>query len=302
VNSTEPATVVALDVGGTTIKGGLFGAATSVPVERLDRPTGAALGPAHVVQEIIDLAARLGVPVALEHDARAATLAELESGLGREVPDLMTVVMGTGIAAGLVIGGRLVVGASASAGEFGHLPVYPQGEPCGCGQRGCVEVYASAGGIARRYRAGGGTPGHTAADIVARLDTDALGRRIWTEAVDTLALGLASATLLIDPALIVLAGGLSNAGDRLLDPLRPALQNALAWRPAPPLTVSPLGDGAGLAGAAILALRAAGLPAPGLSGAGLSGAELPGPELPGPGLPVTGLRRDGQPSDAVGGR
>jgi glucokinase len=300
VNSAETATVVALDVGGTTIKGALVDS-SGRDLRRVDRSTGAALGSSHVVREIFDLAtrlvrpgtvaiglsvpgivdgatglahlaanlgwrdlplgpllsSRLGVPVVLEQDARAATVAEVEVGLGRGVPDLMAVVIGTGIAAGLVIGGRLVAGTASSAGELGHLPVYPGGEPCACGQRGCLEAYASAGGIARRYVAAGGSADLTVAEIVAGLDGDELGRRIWAEAVQALALALASSTLLLDPGLIVLAGGLSNAGDRLVDPLRVALQGALAWRTAPPLAVSPLGDGAGRTGAAILAWRAA---------------------------------------------
>ncbi len=301
MNSAEGPTVVALDVGGTTIKGALVDAAGR-DLRRIDRPTDAALGADHVVRQVVDVAERLvgpgtvaaglsvpgivdgaaglalmaanlgwrdlplaellssklGVPVVLEQDARAATVAESELGLGRGARDLMVVVIGTGVAAGLVISGQLVPGATGSAGELGHLPVYPGGEQCACGQRGCLEVYASAGGIARRYLAAGGTPGLSVADIVARLDGDELGRQIWAEAVDALAHGLASSTLLIDPSLIVLAGGLSNAGSHLLEPLRVALQVALTWRKAPPLAVSPLGDGAGRMGAAILAWRAAG--------------------------------------------
>lgn len=301
MSSAEGSTVVALDVGGTTIKGALVDAAGR-DLHRIDRPTDAALGAEHVVRQVVDVAeqligpgtvaaglsvpgivdgaaglarlaanlgwrdlplgellsSKLGVPVVLEQDARAATVAESELGIGRGARDLMVVVIGTGVAAGLVIGGQLVTGATGSAGEFGHLPVYPGGEQCACGQRGCLEVYASAGGIARRYLAAGGRPGLSVADIVAGLDADELGRQIWTEAVDALAHGLASSTLLIDPSLIVLAGGLSNAGDSLLEPLRGALQVALTWREAPPLAVSPLGDGAGRMGAAILAWRAAG--------------------------------------------
>jgi glucokinase len=300
VSSLAQSTVVAVDVGGTTIKAALVDS-DGRELRRLVRATQTGHGPTHVVRQIGDvtlelaqpgtvavglsvpgivdgstglarvaanlgsrdlplgdlLGARLGLPVVVEQDARAATLAECELGHGREVPDLITVVIGTGIGAGLVVAGRLVTGASSSAGEFGHLPVHPDGELCPCGQRGCVEAYASAGGIARRYRAAGGPPDRTVAQIVAGLDADPLARRIWSEAVQALALALASSTLLLDPALIVLAGGLSNAGDRLLEPLRTAVQRALAWRPAPPIKVSPLGDGAGRAGAAILAWRAA---------------------------------------------
>ena len=145
----------------------------------------------------------------------------------------------------------MVAGAADSAGEFGHLPVYPGGETCGCGQRGCVEAYASAGG-SRAVSGPPGGPDRTVAQIADRVEADPLAARIWAEGVAVLALGLASATLLMDPARIVLAGGLSNAGDRLLDPLRPALQDALAWRTAPPRGVPARGLGRP-PGAALLA-------------------------------------------------
>ncbi|MFG1921256.1 ROK family protein [Cryptosporangium sp. NPDC048952] len=206
-----------------------------------------------------EVAAEVGVPVVLEQDCRAAAVAESEIGLGRDARDLMVVVLGTGVAAGLIVDGQPLAGADGSAGELGHLPVYPDGEDCACGQRGCLEVYASASGIARRYAAAGGTlPGATAADVASNLDSDVVAARVWREATETLGLALATATLLLDPALIVLAGGLTGAGDTLLRPVRAELQKALAWREAPPVANSPLGGSAGRLGAAILAWRAAG--------------------------------------------
>ncbi|EXG80077.1 ROK family protein [Cryptosporangium arvum] len=205
------------------------------------------------------VAEEVGVPVVLEQDCRAAAVAESEIGLGRDARDLMVVVLGTGVAAGLIVDGRPLAGADGSAGELGHLPVYPDGEHCACGQRGCLEVYASASGIARRYAAAGGTrAGATAADVASSLDSDVVAARVWREATEALGLALATATLLLDPALIVLAGGLTGAGDTLLRPVRSELQGALAWRQAPPVANSPLGGDAGRLGAAILAWRAAG--------------------------------------------
>jgi glucokinase len=289
--------VVALDVGGTTIKGARV-AADGRELARVDRPTGTSDGPDEVLRRVVAaarelagpdtvavgvsvpgivntalgiarhavnlgfrdvplgplLAAEVGTPVVIEQDSRAAALAEAEVGLGRGHSDLMVVVLGTGIASGLVVGGQPVTGATGSAGEFGHIPVYPDGEPCVCGQRGCLEVYASAAGIARRYAAAGGPPAATAADIA--LGTDERAVRIWGAATEALGLALASSTLLLDPALIVLAGGLTGAGDALLGPVRAHLQAALAWRPAAPVEISPLGVEAGRLGAAILAWRA----------------------------------------------
>ncbi|SHN29652.1 ROK family protein [Cryptosporangium aurantiacum] len=205
------------------------------------------------------VAEEVGLPVVLEQDCRAAALAESEIGLGRDARDLMVVVLGTGVAAGLIVDGKVLPGAGGSAGELGHLPVYPDGEDCACGQRGCLEVYASASGIARRYAAAGGSfAGATAANVAASLDSDVVAARVWREATEALGLALATATLLLDPALIVLAGGLTGAGDTLLRPVRTELQGALAWRAAPSVANSPLGGTAGRLGAAILAWRAAG--------------------------------------------
>lgn len=206
------------------------------------------------------LEADLGIPVALENDVRAATVAEVAVGLGHRRRDLLVVVLGTGVAAGLVVGGVIATGDGGIAGELGHLPVYPGGEPCLCGQRGCLEAYAGGGGILRRYRAAGGADGLTVADLAARRDSDPLAAQVWREATQALGIALASCTLLLDPALVVLAGGLTAAGPVLLDPVRDALQAALAFRDAPPVAASPLGADAGRTGAAILAWRAAGRP------------------------------------------
>ena len=301
MSSAAEATVVTLDIGGTTIKGARM-TADGREMARFDTPTGVASGADEVVRrvraaasELVDgstvavglsvpglvdtaagvarhavnlgfrntplaalVGAEVGLPVVIEQDCRAAALAEIEIGLGKGTRDLMVVVLGTGVAAGLIVDGRPVTGAGGTAGELGHLPVYPDGEPCACGQRGCLEVYASAAGIARRYAAAGGPPGTSAAEISAALGEDELATRVWAEAVAALGLALATSTLLLDPALIVLAGGLTGAGDALLHPVRTQLQAALAWRPAPLVATSPLGGAAGRLGAAILAWRAAG--------------------------------------------
>ena len=202
------------------------------------------------------LAAELGVPVFVDNDVRAAGLAEQRLGRARDVPDCLIVVIGTGIAAVVIARGAPVRGALGLAGEIGHLPVRPDGEPCACGQRGCTEVYASAAGIARRYQARAGVP-RTAQEIAALLATDRDAAHVWTDATEALGLALASCALLLDPALVVLAGGLAGAGDALRDPVAGSVRARLAWRTAPAIEISPLGDRAGLHGAALLAWRAA---------------------------------------------
>lgn len=144
--------------------------------------------------------------------------------------------------------------------EVGHAPVFPGGEPCPCGQFGCLETYASAAAIARRYRAAGGTDALTAAEIAARLGSDPIADLVWTEAVQALSISLVTVTMLLDPAVIVIGGGLADADAVLLDPLRMALAGRLAWRSPPPIRRSELGGRGALLGAAILAFRRLGLP------------------------------------------
>jgi glucokinase len=99
------------------------------------------------------LRARLDMPVAIGHDVRAAGLAEQLLGAARGSDDFVLIPIGTGVAAALVSSGGTLTGDSGAAGEFGHIPVVPGGELCLCGQRGCLEVYVSGAGLARRYLA-----------------------------------------------------------------------------------------------------------------------------------------------------
>jgi predicted NBD/HSP70 family sugar kinase len=119
-------------------------------------------------------------------------------------------------------------------------------------------VYASAAAVARRYaatRAAAGDPvAETTADaVVARLDSDPAARAVWVKAIEALALALATTTLLVDPGVIVLGGGLARAGDALVKPLSGRLAARLAWREPPPLELSALGTDAGWRGASLLA-------------------------------------------------
>lgn len=212
------------------------------------------------------LSAELGVPVEIDHDVRTSGLAESLFGASAGVADSVLVAVGTGVAASITSGGHAVRGALTAAGELGHVPAVPGGEACTCGQRGCLEVYLSGAGVARRYAALGGLPGLDTAAVVARVGgvegvgtgVDAVADRVWADGVRALALGLTSLTLLVDPAVIVLAGGVSRAGAALVDPLRAELAAGLAWRAAPEVRLSELGTHGGRIGAAVLAFRAGG--------------------------------------------
>lgn len=201
----------------------------------------------------------LDVPVVLGHDVRSAALAEACQGAGRALSSMLMVSIGTGIGAAFVAGGSPLPGASGRAAEIGHLPVPGGSEACGCGGRGCLETIASARRISERYERRSGRAA-TAAEVAARVSQgDADARAVWHEAVEALAVALSAAVLLVDPAGIVIGGGLSLAGDVLLGPLRDALVRRATLGPPPPVIPALLGDRSALIGAGILAARAAGL-------------------------------------------
>jgi glucokinase len=216
------------------------------------------------------ISGRVGLPVAIEHDVRAAGLAEARLGAARDVPDALFVGIGTGIAAAGIVGGCPIAGAGGLAGEIGHLPVVPGGEPCACGQRGCAERYASAAAISRRFQARTGRPASAAEVIELAATGNPAAGEVFDEALDALSQVLTGCVLLLDPALIVLGGGLALAGDALLLPLAERLRAGLAWRAAtgrpaaPPLRTARFGDQAGRIGAALVGWQAVlgGQPAP----------------------------------------
>lgn len=200
----------------------------------------------------------LDIPVMLGHDVRTGGLAESVLGAGRDMADFLFLPIGTGIAGATVIRGEPYGGSSGWAGEIGHTPVFPDGEQCACGQFGCLETYASAASVGRRYSQRAGLEGVRAEQVVTSDDPIAI--EVWDEAVEALSLALATYTLLLDPSAIVLGGGLAEAGPALFDPVRTRLVKRLAFRDAPPLIPAALGVDAGMLGAALLGWRAAGRP------------------------------------------
>ena len=199
----------------------------------------------------------VGLPVILDHDVRAAGLAELELGAGRGAHEMLFVALGTGIAAAVITRGQLATGATGMAGELGHLPVVPDGEWCACGQRGCTETYASASAVSRRYSAVSGSRNVPAQDVISRAAAgDPLADQVFTEAISALGHALVSYVLLMDPELIIIGGGMAAAGAALLDPLTREVQAGLAWRPAPTISNGRFTGDAGRQGAGLLAWRA----------------------------------------------
>jgi glucokinase len=222
----------------------------------VDRDAGIATYSANVgwrdLELVRSLGAQWGLSVRIANDVASGGVAEHRLGAGAGTGDLAVVPIGTGIAASIVSGGHLLTGHRGETAEIGHLAVRV-GVRCACGGDGCLEAVASAAAIARHYTELSGNPVTGAHDVAARLSTDAVARQVWQDAVEALADGLSILSLVVGPALVVIGGGLSRAGEALLDPLRVALrQRSTVVHPAD-VTASTLGDRGGVIGAALLA-------------------------------------------------
>lgn len=201
------------------------------------------------------LESTFGVPVHVGHDARVGAIAERAAHVDSAddaFRHFIFIPIGTGVSAAVVTGGVLVEGFTGAAGEFGHMPVVPGGELCSCGQHGCIEAYASAANVFARYVKRGGTQATSAVDIVRTLGSDPIANQVWGDAIDALATGITALTAVLDPAVIVIGGGVSAAGDALFVPLRAGVAERLGWRTAPSIIPSTLTSQGGLIGAAIL--------------------------------------------------
>lgn len=198
---------------------------------------------------------RLAVPVAIGHDVRAWGLAEVRAGAAHGARNAAIVPIGTGIAAALVVDGRLL-SAAGFAGEIGHLQVAAHTE-CACGAVGCLEAVASAAGIARVYNQRTGQDMAGAAQVLAaRAGGDPVAAEVWDEAVAHLATALAALATVTAPEVVVLGGGLARAGAALLDPLADHLVSRLRYTPVPRLVPAHFETAGGIVGAAMLAAEA----------------------------------------------
>jgi glucokinase len=219
------------------------------------------------------IGSRVGLPVVVENDANAAAWGEHRFGGGRQNPEMVLVTVGTGLGGGIVLRGRLLRGAFGVAAEFGHLRMVPGGLPCGCGNHGCWEQYCSGSALLRQAQAlcrQDPVAGSRLLELAGR-DPSALTGTMVTEAAlagDPASVGLlaeigrwlgqgaAALAAVLDPAVVVVGGGVSEAGELLLDPAREAYGTALSGgthRPHLHVTRAVLGNDAGLIGAADLA-------------------------------------------------
>lgn len=203
----------------------------------------------------------LGKSVVLDNDANVAALGEVWLGAGQSAKSALCVTLGTGVGGGIVIDGHIYRGVSTMAGEIGHIQIKNHGELCNCGHYGCLETLASATALVREGKAAGLTAKNgelTSKDIFEQAAAGVVAaQRVIDEMVHWLALGLSICSNLINPDVIVIAGGVVGAGDALMEPLRSEFRKEALHRVAQPCRIVPatLGSQAGVLGAARLVLQ-----------------------------------------------
>ncbi|MEV0398922.1 ROK family glucokinase [Actinoallomurus sp. NPDC050550] len=214
----------------------------------------------------------VGLPVVVENDANATAWGEAKFGAGRGEDHMVLITLGTGIGGGLILGGELYRGRFGIGAEFGHYRVVPDGRRCGCGNRGCWEQYASGNALVAEARElarvspalagrllelGGSPEGISGPEITeAAREGDSAALECFRSVARWVGQGLADLAAILDPGAFVIGGGLSEAGDLLLEPARAAFENALTGRghrPFADIRIAELGPDAGIVGAADLA-------------------------------------------------
>ncbi len=216
-----------------------------------------------------------GLHVVVENDANAAAWGEFQFGAAADVDDMVCVTVGTGIGGGVVLDGRLYRGAHGIGGELGHVRIVPDGYLCGCGNRGCVEQYASGRALVREAREladshsvfaarlleiAGGDPEAITGPMVTRAaqEGDEPAQELIADLGRWLGEALASFAAILDPAVFVIGGGVSAAGELLVAPALAAYRRNLTgrgFRPEAEIRIATLGNDAGIVGAADLARR-----------------------------------------------
>jgi glucokinase len=164
----------------------------------------------------------LGIPISLEHDAKAAALGEMAYGAGRGVSSQVYIIVGTGVGAAIIMDGQIIRGVRNFAGEVGHITIDPlHGEPCACGSHGCVETYMSGPWLERRYQRihpERQVTGGEISQLAAQGDPAALG--VLRGAGEALGVAVASMAMILDIELYIIGGSVARAGDFFLEPAR----------------------------------------------------------------------------------
>jgi glucokinase len=203
----------------------------------------------NIVDQLME---QLHIPTVLENDANCAAWGEFVAGAGRGSLSLACFTLGTGVGGGLIVAGDLWIGANGAAAAFGHIAIDPNGPQCRCGQRGCVEQYASATSLAARYGRGSAADAFAAAERGDLAATEAID---WS--CDGLAAGVANVILTVQPDVVVLAGGMAAAGSALIDRVRQGVARRVraAWLKDVRIEQSALKGDAGWIGAALWSAR-----------------------------------------------
>jgi len=198
------------------------------------------------------LHAAIKIPVAFGHDVRTAAVAEVRNGAAKGARNAIFIPVGTGIAAAFIIDGE-IRSAEGYAGEIGHINVNGK-YPCVCGKTGCLEAASSTLAISEAYEAQSGKTGTTTEEIYKLVvAADPVATQVWNDATDAMARGCETLITLLAPEVIVFGGGLSNAGETFLKPIRDYLDSSLTFQRKPRLEIARYGAKAGTIGCAMLA-------------------------------------------------
>jgi len=198
------------------------------------------------------LHAAINIPVAFSHDVRTAAVAEMRNGAAKGARNAIFIPVGTGIAAALIIDGE-IRSAEGFAGEIGHIDVNGK-YPCVCGKTGCLEAASSTLAISKAYEAQSGKGGTTTEEIYQLVIAgDAVATNVWNDATSAMARACETLITILAPEVIVFGGGLSNAGETFLKPIRDYLDSTLTFQRKPRLEIAHYGAKAGTIGCAMLA-------------------------------------------------
>lgn len=168
---------------------------------------------------------RMGMKCAITNDANAAALGEMKYGAARGMKNFIELTLGTGVGGGVVVNGELVYGSDGFAGELGHIIVEPNGRMCGCGRKGCLEAYCSATGVARSYEELCPQEKVTSKDVFERaMAGDEIAKKVFSYTGEMLGKAIANLIAVTAPEAVILFGGLTAAGDLLMEPVRQSVE------------------------------------------------------------------------------